>query len=156
MSRRQPLGAAIFIASAERSRASIRVRACNDIGCLMPAFRDFEIEAIKLMAEGVMTERLLAEVLSAETADSYDYTGSGYFITVRNPAFPEERHLLSDPLVVGQSGDIQAGFAAYFGNREFTLECHTWGAVDVPAGFRDMQVQITTPPNNYVDVRGAT
>jgi hypothetical protein len=120
----------------------------------MPVFKNFEIKAIRLMAQSALPDDLLDRVLGAESADSYRYTGCGYFLTVKNAELPVERRSLSDPPVTGVSGEIQAGFIVYLGDNELTLECHTWGAVDVPSDFRDHDVQVQTPPVNYVDLRG--
>lgn len=122
----------------------------------MAAFRTFEVEAIRLMASGALPEHLLSVVLAAPEADRYEYTGCGYFLTVKHPELPAERRSLSDPPVAGTSGDIQAGFVVYLGDHELTLECHTWGAVDIPADFRDRVVNVQTPPVNYIDLRNAT
>lgn len=122
----------------------------------MAAFRSFEKHAIRLMAEAVLPPALLDVVLAAQTLDRVEYTGSGYFLTVKHADLPSERRSLSDPPVAGVAGDIQAGFVVYLGDRELTLECHTWGAVDVPQDFRDMDVDVQTPPVNYVELRDET
>lgn len=122
----------------------------------MAAFRPFEVEAIRLMAEPVLPEALLSSVLAASEPHRYEYTGCGYYLTVKHPNLPRERQSLSEPPVAGVVGDIQAGFVVYLGDGELTLECHTWGAVDVPPEFRDLEVKIQTPPVNYVDLRGET
>ena len=57
--------------------------------------------------------------------------------------------------MAGVAGQIQAGFVVYLGDGELTLECHTWGEIDVPNNFRDMAVQVKTPPDNFIDLRGA-
>jgi hypothetical protein len=55
--------------------------------------------------------------------------------------------------VVGRSGEVLCGFVAFLRNRELTLECHTWGAVDVPRDFRDLDVNVTIETANVVDLR---
>lgn len=122
----------------------------------MPAFREFEVEAIRLMAEGVLSEEQLRLVLGAEQSSSYNYTGCGYFLTVKHASLPLQPRKISDPPVAGKVGEIQAGFIMFLGDQELTLECHTWGAVDVPEDFRDRQVVVSTPPVNFVDLRNAT
>lgn len=119
----------------------------------MFAFRAFELQAIRLIATGVLSEDQLQALGDIERPSSYEYTGCGYFLTVRLPSLPLEPKTLSDPPVVGNSADIQAGFVIFLGNQELTLECHTWGAVDVPADFRDRMVTVSTPPVNFVDLR---
>jgi hypothetical protein len=126
------------------------------LGFTMAAFRPFEVEAICLMAERVLSGPLLSSVIGAAQADRYEYTGCGYYLTVKHPGLPLERQSLSEPPVAGVAGDVQAGFVVYLGDGELTLECHTWGAVDVPPEFRDLEVQIQTPPVNDVDLCGET
>lgn len=122
----------------------------------MAAFRSFEVEAIRLMAESVLPEPLLSSVLAVSEPDRYEYTGCGYYLTVKHPSLPLARRSLSEPPVAGVAGEVQAGFVVYLGDGELTLECHTWGAVDVPADFRELEVKIQTPPVDYVDLRGET
>lgn len=122
----------------------------------MTAFRPFEVQAIRMMADAAVPEQVLARVLAASAADRYDYTGCGYFLTVKDPELPTERRSLSVPPVAGVAGEIQAGFVVYLGDQELTLECHTWGAFDVPENFREMAVQVITPPLNYMDLRNET
>jgi hypothetical protein len=122
----------------------------------MDALRPFEVQAIRLMAEGFLTEDQLSSVFGAQTLSSYKYTGSGYFLSVKHPCLPQAEQTLSEPAVVGNAGEIQAGFVVFLGEGALTLECHTWGPVDVPANFRDLNVAVSTPPVNFVDRRSAT
>jgi len=122
----------------------------------MSAIRPFEAQAIRLMAHGFLSEEQLCSVFAAQSLSSYEYTGCGYFLSVKDPSLPEAEKTLSDPAVVGNCGDIQAGFVVFLGKRQLTLECHTWGAVDVPANFRELDVAVSTAPVNFVDLRSAT
>ena len=119
----------------------------------MLAFRPFEIQVLRLLASHALPGDTLEAVLASAEAERFDYTGSGYFLTVRNQRLPVERSTLSEPAVVGIAGDVQAGFVAFIGDHELTLECHTWGAVDVPANFREQPVDVQTPAVNVVDLR---
>ena len=121
----------------------------------MSSFRPFEIQAIHLMADAVLPRDLLSAVLAVDEVDRYEYTGCGYYLTVKHPDLPLEKKSLSDPPVAGVADQIHAGFIVYLGDGELTLECHTWGAIDVPPDFREMNVLVKTPPDNYVDHRGA-
>ena len=122
----------------------------------MAAFRPFEIEAIRLMAEGVLSPAQLDVLVEIDKPLRYEYTGCGYFLTVAHASFPNHRCTLSEPAVVGTAGEVRAGFVLFLGENELTLECHTWGAVDVPEDFRDRPIEISTPPINVVDLRDAT
>ena len=116
----------------------------------MSVFRPFEVEAIRLMTAGVLSDRQLLLVLNAAHVKSYEYTGSGYFLTVEELLLPVEPRTLSNPVVVGNVDEIQAGFVVFLGDGELTLECHTWGDIDVPADFRDRSVIVITPPVNNI------
>lgn len=121
----------------------------------MSAFRAFELQAIRLMASSVLSEELLQALGRIEQLASYEYTGDGYFITVYLPSLPTARKTLSAPPVVGNSGAIQAGFIVFLGEQELMLECHTWGAVDIPPDFREREVTISIPVN-LVNLRDET
>jgi hypothetical protein len=108
------------------------------------------------MAKDVLSDRQMKLLCDAERLDSYENTGCGYFLSVKHPSLPAEPRTLSEPAVVGKFGDIQAGFVVFLGYGELTLECHTWGPVDVPEDFREREVVIITPSVNFVDLRGAT
>lgn len=121
----------------------------------MPAFREFEFKAIQLMAEGVLSDSQLQSLREIESQSKYEYTGCGYFLTVMHSSLPVEKRTLSEPPVVGNSGNIQAGFVVFLGNQELTFECHTWGNIDVPKDFRDRDVVIGTPPINFIGLRNS-
>jgi hypothetical protein len=121
----------------------------------MPALREFELRAIHLLAAGALTPQQFSLVASLPEAIRYDYTGSGYFLTVAHPSLPNHRMTLSSPAVIGQAGDIVCGFVVSLGDGELTLECHTWGAVLVPHDFRDRDVVLSTPPINVADLARA-
>jgi hypothetical protein len=118
----------------------------------MPALREFELRAIHLLAAGALTPQQFSLVASLPEAVRYEYTGSGYFLTVAHPSLPRHRMTLSSPAVVGQAVDIVCGFVVCLGDGELTLECHTWGAVLVPHNFREMDVILSTPPINAADL----
>jgi len=111
----------------------------------MSHFRPFEVEAL---------HHLVAPVLGAETTQNivrdaqlvgYEYSGCGYFLTVKHGSLPSERIVCSAPIVVARAGEVQGGYLAFIENGELMLECYTAGAIEVPEGFRDQHVEITQP-----------
>ena len=72
----------------------------------------------------------------------YDYTGSGYFLTIRHPSLPAERVVCHTPKLTGCADGITSGFVIFIEDGELTIECHSWGDVDVPEWFRGRDVQI--------------
>jgi hypothetical protein len=112
----------------------------------MATFRDFELQAIHLMANNALSEMQLALLREFEAPSDYRYTGSGYYLSVKHPSLPQKRQTLCEPAVVGISGNIRCGFVVHLdGDGEVVLECHTWGEVDVPDDMRDRDVYISTP-----------
>jgi hypothetical protein len=108
------------------------------------------------MATDVLSDSQMQMLRNNACLDSYEYTGCGYYLTVRDPSLPAKRQTLSKPAVVGSCGDVQAGFIVVLGDGKLTLECHTWGPVDIPEDFRDRAVIISTLPTNSADRGSAT
>ena len=117
-------------------------------------FREFEVKAIRLMAAEFLPDALTERICSHVGVSEYEYTGCGYFLSIEEEWIPEENTVLSELSVVGRNGMIQAGFVVFIGENEFTLECHTWGEVDVPSNFRDIKVDIGIIHPNIIDARG--
>jgi hypothetical protein len=110
-------------------------------------FREFELQAIHLMAGDALSSEQLAILRKIEAPSEYRYTGSGYYLTVKHPVLPQKPRTLSEPAVAGTSRDIRCGFVVHLdGDGELVLECHTWGEAPVPEDMRDRDVQISTPP----------
>ncbi|EHZ2552461.1 hypothetical protein K5N22_004100 [Vibrio vulnificus] len=64
-----------------------------------------------------------SEKLKEETVD---YSGAGYFLTLKDPALPKNRVVLDKPDIRGKLNGIDVGYLAYVENHEFTLECYSY------------------------------
>lgn len=98
----------------------------------MGALRQFENKALRIL-------------LGYEyTGSGYHltYTGSGYHLTVPQLHLPPGRRTCSEPAVIGEAGNVRCGFVAFLDNGNLVLECHTWGAIDVPEGFRELEARV--------------
>ena len=109
----------------------------------MKPFKEFERKVVKVLVSSRLPVDEIEAVLETGTFLSYDYTGSGYYLTVRHPSLPSDRVVCDMPLLKGTSGKIVCGFVVFLENGELTLECHTWGPVDVPEDFRERQVDVS-------------
>lgn len=118
----------------------------------MHALRDFEIKVIRLLANSALDESQLNGLASFTGSAQYEYTGSGYFLTVQMPMLPDIQSTFSHPFVVGEADGIECGFVVFLEHRELTLECHSWSAVDVPANFRERNVVLSVRKMNYTDL----
>jgi len=68
---------------------------------------------------------------------SYEYSGCGYFLTVRHADIPVE------PLVSGLARGIKSGFLIFIGNRQLMLECYELGEPTIPTDYRDLDVAVS-------------
>lgn len=120
----------------------------------MHALRNFEIDVIRLLANSALDKSQLDGLASFTGSAEYEYTGSGYFVTVRMPILPDIQSTLSHPFVVGAADGIEGGFVVFLEHGELTLECHSWSAVDLPADFRERNVVLSIREMNYIDLTG--
>jgi hypothetical protein len=114
----------------------------------MLAFREFEVEAIEIMLAGVLTSEQLLAVKQHRGPVEIEHTGAGYFVTVSHPLLPEASSTASTPAVIGESGGLHCGFVVFLSNQGLTLECHAWSSEEIPKGFREGHVVISTPAIN--------
>ena len=110
----------------------------------MTVFRDFEIEALRLLLKPKLGEAAVDILICEAEFVSYEYSGCGYFFSVKHPSLPNNRIVCSEPQVIGRAGRVSSGFLAFIENGELMLECYSLGDVDVPENFRDEDVSIST------------
>jgi hypothetical protein len=108
----------------------------------MSVFKDYERKVLYTLASAVLSPRQLAAVAEEGELVEYDYTGCGYFLTVRHESLPKERTVCNEPVLNGSAGGVDGGFVIYIEDGELTIECHPWGD-NVPEDFRDREVEIT-------------
>jgi hypothetical protein len=108
----------------------------------MSVLKDFEVKVLHLLASGVLPPEHLASIAKAGELESYDYTGCGYFLTLRHPSLPDQRIACHTPFVTGSADGVTCGFIIFIENGRLTIECHPWGDPDVPEDFREKDVQV--------------
>ena len=104
------------------------------------SFRQYEIDAIKMLVGDRLDDGLLETIFAVENLD-IEVTGVGYFATAANGDLPSGRLVFDKPVVVGSADGVEVGFVVFVEDQELTLECHGWGQ-EVQAGFRDADVSI--------------
>jgi hypothetical protein len=110
----------------------------------MVALANYEREVIRILAGEKFQPSVISHLTNAAEADSVEHTGVGYFLTLHHPGLPNERHVLSTPMVIGRSSFVECGFVCFVENSELTLECYSWGNAPIPADIRSQDVRITT------------
>jgi len=76
-------------------------------GRTLRAFRAFELQAIHLMADGVLSDEQLRALSEIECATGYEYTGCGYFLQVHLPSLPVATRALAQ--ADSALGELRAG-----------------------------------------------
>jgi hypothetical protein len=109
----------------------------------MSAFRTFETEALRLLLAHKLPAETLLLIENFAGPIEYEYSGCGYFLTIRDQALPAERSVYSDPTVCGRADGIDCGFVAFISEHKLVLECHPWSE-DIPPAYRDRDVVVST------------
>jgi hypothetical protein len=110
----------------------------------MSVLRDFEVRVLRLLVSGLLSAEQLAALISEGELERYDYSGVGYFLTLRHQSLPVEGIACHVPVVSGSADGVTCGFIAFIEGGRLTIECHTWEEAGIPEDFRDRDVQVTT------------
>ena len=114
----------------------------------MESLQEFEIEVIEKLTANILNPEQIGEILKNYEAVGIEFTGAGYFLSIKHSEIPKEKFTCSDPILIGHTeGDIICGFVIFIENHQLTLECHEWGAADIPSDFRDRAVKISVSQN---------
>ncbi len=108
----------------------------------MKVLKNYERKVLSLLVSNVLPPDQLNEVLQNAEFVDYEYTGSGYYLEIHHAFLPKERIVCSEPTVMGEADGIVCGFVVFIDNSKLTIECHSWGEINVPEGFRDKDVQV--------------
>jgi hypothetical protein len=109
----------------------------------MGVLKDYEREVLYTLASDALSPRQLSAVADEGELVGYEYTGCGYFLTVRHESLPRERIVCDRPFLGGSAGGVRCGFIIFIEDGELTIECHPWGE-NVPEDFRDRDVKVAT------------
>jgi len=118
------------------------VRSTQTLGCSMSVLTEYEKTVVHLLASRVLTREQVDAVIREATLVEYEYTGCGYFLTITHPCLPMARSVCNTPKLSGSADGIFSGFIIFIENGHLTIECHSWGDVDVPEWFRERNVQV--------------
>lgn len=99
----------------------------------------FEVDVLSHLTAGVLsTEALLTAIRDGEEV-GYEHTGVGYFYTLKHPGLPQDRQVLSRPLVLGEWNGVEASFVVFLESHQLMLECVTTDD-SLPVDYRLMPV----------------
>ena len=107
----------------------------------MLAIKEFEREVIEILVKDVLPSSVLASVIEEPEHVDYEYSGAGYFLTVKHAALPHKRIVCCEPDVRGVVEGMESGFIVFLENNELTLECHPWDD-NLPEDYRDKEMSI--------------
>ena len=108
----------------------------------MSILKQFEIDVLSRLGGRALSERQITQISAEGEIVSLDFTGVGYFLTLKHESLAPTRLVLDEPIVSGTVGDLLTGFIAFVENGELTLECFSYGGDAVPKTYRDLDVQV--------------
>jgi hypothetical protein len=114
----------------------------------MESLREFEIDVIGKLTANILKPAQVTRITKNYEAVGFEFTGAGYFLSIKHSEIPKEKFICSHPILIGHTeGDIICGFVIFIENHQLTLECHEWGAADISSDFRDRAVKISVSQN---------
>lgn len=109
---------------------------------------EYEIEVLGIMLKSEYSASEIENLISTSTFSGYNFTGAGYFLELTNELFPVKRQVISEPILLGKTEDIQVGFILFIENKTLTIECHGWGGSNPPKDIRTKKVQLEIDMKN--------
>ena len=61
-----------------------------------------------------------------------EFSGAGYFLTIKDPMLPKHRIVLNRPDIRGNLGGIDVGYLAFVENSVLMLECYSYDKEILP------------------------
>ena len=104
--------------------------------------KTFESEVLRKMLESEYDSKEIESLITSSILIEYHYTGAGYFLTISNEILPVERKVISKPILIGKTEDIEIGFILYLENSTLTIECHGWGEKNPPEDIRNKSIEL--------------
>lgn len=114
-------------------------------------FNNYEKKVLEILVSNELSSEKLIDVIENAVFIGYEYTGSGYYLAVRHPNLPKNRIVCSKPTLVGEAENIKCGFVVFLENNELTIECHSWGELEIPENFREKNIQLREFDENQTD-----
>lgn len=110
----------------------------------MKSLKEFEIEVIEHLTKVILKPAQIDEILKNYEFVGFEFTGAGYFLSIKHSEISEERFICSRPILIGQTEDgIACGFVVFIENHQLTLECHEWGTINIPSDIREKSIKIS-------------
>jgi hypothetical protein len=107
-------------------------------------FKPYEVEVLKLLLAAEFSQRKLLRLLKHASAQSVEYTGYGFFVSIHHPVIGRARRVCDSPVLRGDFAGRIAGFVVFLEKFELTLETFPRdGDGALPAEFRDSHVRIS-------------
>lgn len=114
----------------------------------MKPFHLFEEEILRLLTTPVLGATSVEIIVFSAELVNYEYSGVGYFVTVKHSVLPAAQIVISKPIVIGTVGKVQGGYLVFIKNGELMLECYSASPIEVPANFRDLRVHVSVGSNS--------
>jgi len=108
----------------------------------MTNLKNYEKTVLDLLVSDAVSPAVLEDIKNHPHIIECYATGNGYLLTVKHTGLPLERNVYSEPMLIGQCGNIETGFIVFVENGELTIECHGWEDMIIPQDYREMDIKI--------------
>jgi hypothetical protein len=81
-------------------------------------FRRFEAQILRVLVMPELGEPAVSSIERDAVFVNYEYSGCGYFLTVRHPDLPLERIVCDKPVVLGLAHGIRSGFIIFMNSHK--------------------------------------
>jgi len=105
---------------------------------------NYEREAINILCSGVLNNSILHGALNHPESIDVDFTGEGYYLTIKHKELPAERIVCDKPMLVGIFQEQEVGFIVFVENNSLCLECYNLSTKGVPESIRNGTVILKT------------
>lgn len=109
---------------------------------MMESLRDYEKKVIRLLTSAFLSSEEINSIVCGGQLVRCQYTGGSYLLEISHPQLPKEKIVCSKPVVIGQADDIVCRFMIVIEKSRLTIECHSWGELNVTESLRYKQVQV--------------
>jgi hypothetical protein len=107
-------------------------------------FREFEKEVLRILVIPHLGAEAVKSIEDEAEFVSYEHSGCGYFLTVRQRNVSRARVVCGKPIVAGRVDNTNCGFIAFMENGDLMLECYGFGDQSLPKDIRDLNVVVST------------
>lgn len=119
-------------------------------GVQIMKLKKFEYEVLKILL-GFSEIITLFKDESKDYGAIYEFTGVGYFITIKDPLLPASRTVYDEPIIIGKTKDVEdVSFVLFVENNELVFECFSYVGT-IPSDIRNRNIVLEIQNPKYIN-----